>query len=233
MTPRRSFLTRLGVTAAALGLGTAGSALAKPKLADADARDAGLPGRSSHTTLASEGWQPARDAKDDWFDQVPGKHRLFFDVLTPQGTGDAQGFAANYFDGSKSGYGLETTDVALVICLRHMSTPLAFGDAFWAKYGAILGESLKLTDAKTGQPTVVNTQRAALEALVKRGVHFAVCDLASHRFAGLVARRTDGNADAVYQEMVAGVIGNAHFVAAGIIAVNRAQERGYSVAYVG
>ncbi len=37
-----------------------------------------------------------------------------------------------------------------------------------------------------------------------------------------------GDADAIYKEMTASVIGNAHFVAAGIIAVNRAQERGYS-----
>jgi hypothetical protein len=233
MTPRRSFLTRLGFAAAAVGLGTTDRALAKPKLADTDVSEAGLPRRSSHVILASEGWQPARDAKDDWFDQVPGKHRLFFDVLTPQGTSDVQGFAANYFDGSKSGYGLENADVALVICLRHLSTPFAFGDAFWAKYGAILGESLKLTDTNTGLAPLVNTHRPALEGLVKRGVHFAVCDLASHRFAGQVARRTDGNADAVYKEMVDSVVGNAHFVAAGIIAVNRAQERGYSVAYVG
>ena len=33
--------------------------------------------------------------------------------------------------------------------------------------------------------------------------------------------------------MTADAIGNAHFVAAGIIAVNRAQERGYSIAYTG
>ena len=206
MNPRRSFLTRLGFTAAALGLVTTDRALAKPKLADTDASEGwqALAERTPaervrDTTVAH--WQPTPDAKDDWFDQVPGKHRLFFDVLTPQGTSDAQGFAGNYFDGSKNGYGLENAEVALVICLRHMSTPLAFGNAFWAKYGAILGESLKLTDAKTGQPPAVNTHWTALEGLVKRGVHFAVCDLASHRFAGLVARRTDGSADEVYKEM--------------------------------
>jgi intracellular sulfur oxidation DsrE/DsrF family protein len=68
---------------------------------------------------------------------------------------------------------------------------------------------------------------------VKRGVHFAVCDMASHRFAGVIARKIDGDADAIYKEMTANAIGNAHFVAAGIIAVNRAQERGYAMAYTG
>ena len=187
MTPRRSFLTRFGVVAAAFGLGNTNALAAQ----DTAAR-----------------WQPAREATDDWFDQVPGKHRIFFDVLTVQGTSDALGFTGNYFDASESGYGLDSTDVAVVICLRHMSTPLAFGDVFWTKYGAVLGEAIKLNDPKTGQPSIVNTHRAALDALVKRGVHFAVCDMASHRFAGMVARRTDGNAEAVYKEMTASVIGN-------------------------
>ena len=210
MTARCSFLARLGAAAAVLGLGSA-SALAE------------RPGE----------WQPARDAKDDWFDQILGKHRLFFDALTAQGTTAAMGFADNYFTASKSGYGLDARDLAVVICLRHMSTPFAFTDAFWAKYGAPMGESITFTDPKTSQPPVVNVYKARLEALVRLGVHFAVCDLASHRFAGVIARKVDGNADGIYKEMTGNVIGNAHFVAAGIIAVNRAQERGYSVSYAG
>jgi intracellular sulfur oxidation DsrE/DsrF family protein len=79
-----------------------------------------------------------------------------------------------------------------------------------------------------------NPHRAQLEALIKRGVHYAICDMASHRYAGMIARKVDGgDADAVYQEMTANAIGNSHFVAAGIIAVNRAQERGYSIAHSG
>jgi hypothetical protein len=178
-------------------------------------------------------WQPARDPKDDWFDRIPGKHRIFFDALTPQGASEARAFAGNFFDGNQSGYGLENSEVAVVICLRHMATPLAYGDALWAKYGAVLGGAIKLTDPKTSQPSSVNTHRAALEAVAARGAHFAVCDMATHRFAGMVARRAGSDADTIYKEMVASAIPNAHFVAAGIIAVNRSQERGYTVAYVG
>ena len=213
MTARRSFLARFGAAAAAIGLG------ASPTRAQ---------------TPSAEGrWQPARDAKDDWFDQIPGKHRLFFDTLTAPGASEALGFADNYFTASKSGYALEAIDLAVVICLRHMATPFAFGDPLWAKYGAALGESIKFNDPKTGLPPVVNVYRARLEGLVKRGVHFAVCDMASHRFAGAIARKVDGNADAIYNEMAGNLLGNGHFVAAGIIAVNRAQERGYSVSYAG
>jgi hypothetical protein len=92
-----------------------------------------------------------------------------------------------------------------------------------------MAESLKLADPRI----TVNPHRAQLEALIKLGVHYAVCDMASHRNAGIIARKVDGNADAIYKEMTANVIGNAHFVAAGIIAVNRAQERGYSIAFTG
>jgi len=216
MNPRRSFLSRFGIAAAAM---TVGGATASAQAARAQA-----------SAEREDRWQPARDAKDDWFDAIPGRHRLFFDALTDGGLREARGFANNYFDGSKSGYGLEASDLAVVICLRHSATPFAFTDAFWAKYGPIVAESLKLADMKM----TANPHRAQLEALIKRGVHYAVCDMASHRYAGLIARKVDGgDAEAIYKEMTANAIGNAHFVAAGIIAVNRAQERGYSIAHSG
>jgi hypothetical protein len=217
MTPRRSFLSRLGLTAAALSFGSATDS--------AQSETAGA--RAAAERPAA--WQPARHPNDDWFDQLPGRHRLFFDTLTDGGLREARGFANNYFDGSKSGYGLDAGDLAVIICLRHSATPFAFTDAFWAKYGPAIAESLKLADPK---PTA-NPHRAPLEGLIKRGVHYAVCDMASHRFAGQIARKVDGDADAIYKEMTATVIGNAHFVPAGIIAVNRAQERGYSIAHSG
>jgi intracellular sulfur oxidation DsrE/DsrF family protein len=105
----------------------------------------------------------------------------------------------------------------------------AFTDPFWAKYGPVVAESLKLPDPALK----ANPHRAQLETLIKRGVQYAVCDMASHRYAGIIARKVDGEAEAVYKEMAASLIGNARFVPAGIIAVNRAQERGYSIAYTG
>ena len=213
MNTRRSFFSTLSAAAAALTFGSA-KALAEQGSAKASA----------------ERWQPAREAQDDWFDQIPGKHRLFFDTLSDGGLREARGFTNNYYDGSKSGYGLEPADLAVIICLRHSATPFAFGDAFWAKYGPVIAESLKLADLKM----VTNPHRAQLETLSKRGVHYAVCDMASHRYAGQIARKVDGgNADVIYKEMTETVIGSAHFVPAGIIAVNRAQERGYSIAYTG
>ena len=70
-----------------------------------------------------------------------------------------------------------------------------------------------------------------LDSLVKRGVHFAVCQMATRRFAGVIAEATGGTADAVYNELVANLIPNSHMVPAGIVALNRAQERGYWFAH--
>jgi intracellular sulfur oxidation DsrE/DsrF family protein len=222
MNTRRSFFSRLGLAVAAFGAGGATALAGRAQSAQPETGSAKAP--------ADRPWQPARDPKDDWFDQIPGRHRLFFDTLTDAGLREARAFANNYYDGSKSAYGLDAGDLAVVICLRHSATPFAFGDPFWAKYGPIVADSLKLANPAL----TANPHRAGLEALIKRGVRYAVCDMASHRYAGMIARKIDGGtADAVYKDMTANLIGNATFVPAGIIAVNRAQERGYAIAYTG
>jgi intracellular sulfur oxidation DsrE/DsrF family protein len=222
MTARRSFLARFGAAAAAFGLGSSA----------ADAQPA-PPAPAPAAPAPNSRWQPAREAKDDWLDQIPGKHRLFFDAVSAEGAAAAIRFAENFYTANKSGYGLEPADVAVVICLRHRATQFAFTDAIWAKYGPALSESDKVTDPKTGQAPTVNIHRAGLDGHVKRGVHFAVCHLATTRLANFIARKTEANADAIYKELTANAIGNAHFVPAGIVAVNRAQERGYAFAYAG
>jgi len=73
-------------------------------------------------------------------------------------------------------------------------------------------------------PNLGNT----IDAVVKRGTRFAVCDMATHFFAGQLAM-PGGNADAIYKELVANLIPNSHMVAAGVVAVNRAQEYGYTL----
>jgi hypothetical protein len=57
---------------------------------------------------------------------------------------------------------------------------------------------------------------------------FAVWDMATQFFAGQLAG-SGGNADDIYKELVANVIPNSHMVAAGVVAVNRAQEYGYTL----
>jgi intracellular sulfur oxidation DsrE/DsrF family protein len=222
MTARRSFLARLGAAAAAFGLGSS-----------AAAAEQGGASATPATPSTATPWQPTREAKDDWLDQIPGKHRMVFDAVSADGVASAIQFANNFFTGNKNGYGLEPSDVAVVIVLRHRATQFAFSDAVWAKYGAALSETDKFTDPKTGEVPTANYYKSGLEAHAKRGVHFAVCDLSTNRLSNAIARKHEVKADVVYKELTGTAVANSHFVAAGILAVNRAQERGYTNAHAG
>ena len=185
-------------------------------------------------------FQPARHSQDEWFDTVPGQHRTFIDTASAAAAGSALLFANNIYTGNVRGYSLKETDVAVVICLRHLATAFAFNDAIWAKYGQPLSAAVNFTDPKTGRAPSVNLFDAAgytelpsagitISSIVKRGAHFAVCDMATNRLAGLVAAATKGVQEAVYTEFVRNLIPNSHLTAAGVVAVNRAQEYGYTL----
>jgi hypothetical protein len=218
---RRSFLTRLGAGVTVLGSGLA----AGPGLAAAQ----------------STGARPARHAQDEWMDKLPGKHRLVFDTTTPAGFGAAVAYANNFLTASKDGYGLTDQDHGIIIVARHFATPFAYNDAMWAKYVKAMPPFVIIDDPKTKQRPTFNLYNVGTYGLdlpnlgttipdvVKRGVHFAVCQMATRFFAGPLAQGTGGNADAVYNELVANLVGNSHLAAAGIVAVNRAQEHGYTL----
>jgi hypothetical protein len=191
------------------------------------------------TPLPARRFQPARHPQDAWLDAVVGKHRTFIDASTVSGAGAALLYANNILEANTSGYSLPERDITVVVCLRHFATAFAFNDAMWAKYGKVMNAIVQLTDPKTKEAPTTNllysvdyglaltNLGATIEDLAKRGTRFAVCDMSTHGLAGAVATETGGNADTVYKELVANMIPNSHMVAAGVLAVNRAQEYGY------
>ena len=221
LSERRSFLARLsaGVTAFAAVL----------------AGERTIQGQS----VAPAKWQAERHEKDDWLDRLPGKHRLVFDTTTPDGLGDAIAFASNFMRVNRTDYGLQNDDLAVVIVVRHRSTPFAYNDEIWAKYGIPMASRVEFMDPKTKVAPKVNVYNSAdygaqlpnrgttLDSLLKQGVQLAVCQVATRGIAGTIAEAT-GNTDAIYNELVASIGSGARMVPAGIVAVNRAQERGYS-----
>ena len=209
--PRRTFLSRLGIGAAGVTV-----------LAD---RPAGA------QSTSPSAWHPRRHSEDDWLDRIPGGHRFVFDTTSPGGFDNALRFASNYFTANKSGYGLNNEDLAVVIVVRHHSTAFAYTDAMWNKYGTPLASRDGFTDPATKQPPNVNVYRARTEELLRQGVHLAVCQMATRNLAGIVAKVAGAETDAIYKELVGNLLANAHMVPAGIVAVNRAQERGYSFVY--
>ena len=97
-------------------------------------------------------------------------------------------------------------------------------------------EELKFTDPATSQaPThnIYNTSDTTFDSLAGRGVHFAVCGMATKYFASVAAKKSGGSADEIYRELTANLVRNSHVVPAGINPANRTQERGYTFAFVG
>jgi intracellular sulfur oxidation DsrE/DsrF family protein len=219
---RRSFLTGLNTRVVALAaLAAGGAAFGKEK----------PPAR----------WEPARHDKDDWLEKPSVKHRLVFDTTNAEGFGEALAFAGNYLRVNQSDYGLQDADLSVVIVARHRATSFAFNDAMWAKYGAAISGQIDYADPKTKLPPIVNVYNATdrggvtpnrgttIESLLKRGVQLAVCSTATRGLAGTIAKKAGAETDAIFTELTSNLLSNSRMVPAGIVAVSRAQERGYTL----
>lgn len=216
---RRRFLTRLGTGGVLIGASALHSGAAATKAA------------------GDAPWKPARHIQDDWLDLIPGKHRFLFDTTSADGMYWGLRFASNYFSANQAEYGLQQSDLAVVIVARHKSAPFGYNNAMWAKYGNYLSAHAEFTGPKGQQPPLINPYAAAdrasaepgaLDPLINKGAHFAVCAMSTRAIAGKIATGTGARADAVFKELSENLVMNAHLVSAGIVAVNRAQERGYS-----
>jgi intracellular sulfur oxidation DsrE/DsrF family protein len=212
-------LTGVGATMAAFAVGSARAAAQAP----------------------SGAFQPARHPQDEWLGQVPGRHRTIIDCASASSAGTGLLYANNLFVANRSAYQLNDGDLAIVVCLRHWATGFAFNDAMWAKYGGPISSAVDFVDPRTKQAPSANLLNAAgygdaltnggvtIAALVKRGVQFAVCDMATQMIAGEIARATKVDSQMIRRELTANLIPNSHLMAAGVVAVNRAQEYGYTL----
>jgi intracellular sulfur oxidation DsrE/DsrF family protein len=212
---RRSFLSTFSATAAFFGVTDQ------------------TPSDSKPAEAAGGRFEPARHTRDEWLDQLPGKHRVVFDTWSADKFSDAIRFAGNIYRGNKDGYELTDRDHAVVIVVRHGTAPFAFNDAMWAKYGKPFGERMNFNDPKTKQPPTTNVFGAQLSALAKQGVQLAVCNLTTRSVAQRLAELSGKSIDDTYQELTTNTIGTAHFVPAGVLGVTRAQEHGYALISIG
>jgi intracellular sulfur oxidation DsrE/DsrF family protein len=214
---RRSFFSRFGVAAAALGFG------------DQTAAQSAAPTPSP----APPRWQPARHEQDDWFDTLPGMHRVLFDTWTAGRFGDSMLFSGNYYRANRDVYALADRDLAVVVCVRHQTAPFAFNDAMWAKYGKAFSKRMEWVDPKTQEPPSTNLYNRQLSNFVKQGMHIAVCNMTTKAYTQIIADQTHTSVDDVYKELTSNTIGNCHFVPAGVVAATRAQERGFTIISIG
>lgn len=217
---RRSFLSRFGAGAAVLG-----------------AAAAALPAAAAQ----ANGFQPRRHDEDSWMATPRAGHRIVIDSSDASSGGSALLYAANHFAANKAGYNLDPPDIAIIVVLRHFSTPFGYNDAMWAKHGAAFSEITGFKDPKTNAAPTTNLYNSdqyglalpnfgnTIPSLVQRNVQFAICNMATQFIAGAIADKTKANADAIYRELAANLIPNSHMAAAGVVAVNRAQEYGYTL----
>jgi intracellular sulfur oxidation DsrE/DsrF family protein len=175
--------------------------------------------------------EPRRHPLDAWMDALPGEHRVFIDTDSASGAANALRYATNILNAQVNAYKGTDRDLAIIVCLRHASTTLGYNDAMWAKYGASLGALGRQPGREGEAPPTRNAQTAAIAAAAARGVHFAICDTATTLMSGMVARQASAKADDVHAEIVANIVPNGHMVPAGVMALTRAQEYGYSFLY--
>lgn len=201
--------------------------------------------RSASAQTPAAVFRPARHQEDSWLDSVPSTHRIFIDSASATGAGAAVLYANNLYTANKAAYSINERDLAIVICLRHFATIFGYTDSIWAKYGARFSTIAQFSDPNTMQPPKTNLYNATtygaalpnlgntLEAQRARGTRFAICDMATHFIAGQLAAGGLGTEDAIYKELVANTIPNSRMVSAGVVAVTRSQEYGYSLLYAG
>jgi len=161
---------------------------------------------------------------------------MVFDSISADGLETNRRYASNFFLANKTGYGLENHDVGVILILRHNATPCGYNDAMWAKYGSVFAPEMKVVDPKTQKAPAVNPANAdgeTLDSLSGQGAHFAVCAMATRRFASMIARSTGGTTDAIVDELGKNLVRIAHLTPAGIVALGRAQERGYAFGFAG
>jgi hypothetical protein len=221
---RRSFLTRVGALIGASTLGASTLHAATP----AALRDGGR---------AAAG-DPLVHAADAWMTTLPSGHRMVWDAFTTPGAVNAGRFCSNWMASNGSGYGLKPTQLGAIIVLRSLATVTAFTDAMWAKY-PLLGQQLRSMDPTTSKPYTINpfmhpergdtpAQGISWVPLVAQGVHFAVCAGTTAGLVEAIAASQSLSADEVLADLVANQVGNAHQMATGIVALGRAQEKGFT-----
>ena len=211
---RRAFLTKLASGSAAVAAGGIALNLMAPS---AQAESLAFSAQS-----------------DDWLDKIKGTHKQFFDGVTIN-EGFALAFALNFLNANNQAYKLPDSSLTAVVGLRHFAAPIGFTDAIWAKYK--LGEFFKVMDPATKQPLTRNMYYQphegelplpgmSVDSLQSRGVIFTVCNVALTLLSMLTSKTAGVTPEVAKKEWVAGMIPGTHLVPAGVLAVNRAQEKG-------
>lgn len=208
---RRSIITGLGVAVAGAGAATM------------------MPAHAQR----SRGFAPARHDLDAWMDDLPGQHRIFIDSASATGGTDAPRYAFNLFNSQNNAYDGSDSDLAMIVCFRHASTGYGYNNTIWEKYAEHFAGLMQIQGPTPTSNPVSGIGGFTVEALAARGTQFAICNAATQLITSQIANATGAAQDEIYAEITANAIPNSRFVSAGVMALTRAQEYGYSLLAAG
>lgn len=204
--PRRHFLGRSAAALAAFGVGL-------PSVTRADQILTGGAADSDH---------------DAWMKPLKGKHRQIFHATAAADS--PMLMANNYLDAYAEAFSAKPGEVNAVIGVHSGALSLGFNDAAWAKYS--MGKGSNVTDPATKEPALKNIFAAgghlSVEESQKRGIVFLMCNTALRlRSRGFAAERGE-TYEAVYEDLKASRLPGMILVPALVVAINRAQEAGFT-----
>ncbi len=218
--PRRGFLGSIAKGAAALGLtGLAvpiGANAAHPAPQDTS-NDAGF---------------------ESWLGKIRGKHRILFDA--PSWNMGMPLAWSRVFLMTNGDAGVASSDVSIVVVLRHEAIPLAMESSRWEKYK--FGEAFKIREggaALTANPFyqvkegALPLPKMGIDDLQKDGVLFGVCNMALTFYSMKFGKDMKMEPADIKKDWVAGLLPGIQIVPSGVLAVNRAQEHGCSYCFAG
>jgi len=166
---------------------------------------------------------------DAWMQRAQGEHRQLFHA-TGHGDGAAMLMAANYLDVYASAYGARPEHVSAVIGVHGTALPIGLVDAVWEKYE--LGKRMSITDPDTKEPAKRNIFALggpiSIDTVMRRGVVLLVCNVALTRLSNSIATAVSSPQADVYNDLKTAVLPGAVVVPGLVVAMNRAQEKGFT-----
>jgi hypothetical protein len=236
-TPRREFLGQIAVSALALAT-TACANSANPQTAATPAATATQPrARPQIPQTWDDSWSARLTA---------AKHKAVFDMPELQDA-EALDHAALWLEGLRTALGAAPGDARVAIIIRHAAVVAAFNDAMWSKYE--IGKVRKFKDDSTGKWAVRNPFASptppkpdgpparpsrpdrpgdTLDWFAQYGHTLLACNVATLGMSSILAKKVNGQMNAIYDELKANLIPGVILQPSGIYALHRAQEAGCS-----
>lgn len=165
---------------------------------------------------------------DAWMKPMKGKHKQIFHAVRAEI--QPMLMAKNFLDSYEESYGAKPGHVNVAIGFHGGALAFGFNDALWNKYA--MGKASDVTDPSTKEPALRNIFATggdlAIDTLQKRGVVFLMCNTALRLRTKSMAASLNVPYDTLYTELSAGRLPGVILVPSLVVALNRAQENGFT-----